>query len=284
MDPARGSLPRKTTVRTPWLDTGFILLTMIQDNSARGLDNKHKEGWQGFGQRIRPGIAPTDHWWHPRVRRMHVLDSVWQQVLPLGPDWVLYLGDCDADGPGGHYNGDGQAEIWIDEDYAVTSISCCSGSGNLQIKDWAALNSSLYATRCLRLKESIGCWASLFLMSPSTSRSSRAILDILWPVCQRTTCDCLHPRPPAHASSNLPQCFYCYFPALWNGDGCPVTSTLVADSFSNEGTCPVKIIARWSHAAQDQCGPQEAQRHVRSIPGTGRRQNATEERKWLAVT
>jgi hypothetical protein len=52
------------------------------------------------------------------------------------------LGDCDVDGPGGYYNGDGQAEIRIAEDYADTSDVDLRLILGLE-KDWAALDSSL---------------------------------------------------------------------------------------------------------------------------------------------
>ena len=40
MDSASPSLPRNTTVRALRNYAGFILLTMMQDNSTRGLDNR----------------------------------------------------------------------------------------------------------------------------------------------------------------------------------------------------------------------------------------------------
>jgi hypothetical protein len=61
------------------------------------------------------------------------------------------LGDCDVDGPGGHYNGDGQDGTRIAED--------CGGTSGIDFRlilglenDWAALDSPLCYSRGARYK------------------------------------------------------------------------------------------------------------------------------------
>src|SRR4051812_13691938 len=99
MAPASSSLPRNITMRALCnQDTGFILLTVVQDNSTKRLDNRRKgaslrllvgqrrQRWPVDGQNPRPEIAPTDYAHHETVRRLYVHVSVRQQVLSLEPD------------------------------------------------------------------------------------------------------------------------------------------------------------------------------------------------------
>jgi len=84
-------------------------------------------------------MGSTDYVHHSRVRWLSTHVSVWRQVLHLEPDWGQYLWDCDVDGPGGHCNGDRQAETRIAEDCEGRSVVVVS---NLQ------LDSSLNAMSC----------------------------------------------------------------------------------------------------------------------------------------